>query len=294
MQQHQAIVRKREAHDTTQGGGSVNTGRDHRPKRARILNIEVDTLSKADLLQEFDRGVLVTPNADHLVLLQEDESFFRAYREADFVTIDSQIVLWASRFLNLAVPEKISGSDFLPAYCDYHRDNPNVRLFLLGGRDGVAAKAAERINSRAGRRLVVGAHSPSMNFVNDPTECDSAIEMINQSRANVLAVGLGAPKQELWIIRNRAKLPRIHSFMAIGATLDFEAGTLRRAPTWMQRSGLEWLHRLAHEPGRLWRRYLLRDTRFFWLVLRQRFGLYREPPFEEPTESSIATIVERY
>ena len=246
-------------------------------KRVRIFNIEVDAVTREELLGTFTSGFLVTPNVDHLVLLQKDAEFVRAYRSADFVTVDSQIVYWALRFLGRRVPEKISGSDFLPAYCEYHRHDHNLRMFLLGGRPGVAASAAERINSRLGYQMVVAAHSPTMEFGSDPEENKRVVAMIQECGANVLVVGLGAPKQEKWIARHRHELSGVHTFMAMGATLDFEAGTASRAPSWMSNRGVEWLYRLFQEPGRMWRRYLGRDLRFFDLLLRDRFGIYRAP-----------------
>jgi len=246
--------------------------------RVKILNIEVDNVSRNELLHLFTSGFLVTPNVDHLIQLQKNRDFFDVYRQADFVTVDSQIVYWATKFLGHPVKEKVSGSDFFPAYCDFHKNNTDVRIFLLGGRSGVALQAARNINAKAGRDIVTGAHSPSMNFATSEVECEEAISMINNSGANVLVVGLGAPKQELWIAKYRERLPGIHAFMALGATLDFEAGTVSRAPRWMSRCGLEWFYRLTREPGRMWRRYLVRDMAFFYLLIKQRLGLY-VPPF---------------
>lgn len=245
--------------------------------RVKILNIEVDNVSMDELLKSFTSGFLVTPNVDHLMQLQENQDFFNVYRRADHVTVDSQIVYLATKFLGHPVKEKVSGSDFLPAYCDFHKNNPEIRIFLLGGMPGVAQQAARNINAKAGREIVTGAHSPSMRFVTDTAECNEAIELINSSGANVLVVGLGAPKQELWIAEHRGRMPGIHSFMALGATLDFEAGTVSRSPQWMSRCGLEWLYRLYQEPGRLWKRYLVRDLPFFYLLLKQRLGLYKSP-----------------
>jgi len=245
--------------------------------RVKILNIEVDNVSMDELLNSFNSGFLVTPNVDHLMLLQENRKFFEIYQQADYVTVDSQIVNWATRFLGHPVKEKVSGSDFLPAYCDFHKNNPEIRIFLLGGMPGVAQQAARNINAKSGREIVTGAHSPSMRFVTDQAECNEAIELINSSGANVLVVGLGAPKQEIWIAEHRDRMPGIHSFMALGATLDFEAGTVSRAPRCMSCCGLEWLYRLYQEPGRLWKRYLVRDLPFFYLLLKQRLGLYKSP-----------------
>lgn len=250
--------------------------------RVPILNIAVDDLSLQELLERFDEGVLVTPNVDHLMLLQHDARLMEAYRQARFVTVDSQIVFWALRWLGRPVREKISGSDFLPAFCDYHaerlrRGEPARRLFILGGREGVAARAMQAINARVGGQLVVGALSPSMRFAEDPAECEAAMARIRDSGADTLAVGLGAPKQELWIARYRHRLPSVRIFLAVGAAIDFEAGSVPRAPRWMSRAGLEWAYRLGREPGRLWRRYLVRDPKFFRLLLADKLGRYRDP-----------------
>lgn len=103
------------------------------------------------------------------------------------------------------------------------------------------------------------------------------VETINKSGATVLAIGVGAPKQEKWICRYKDKLPNIKIFLAVGATIDFEAGQKKRSPKWVSEIGLEWLHRLLSEPKRLWKRYLLDDSLFFWLILKQKLHLYQFP-----------------
>jgi N-acetylglucosaminyldiphosphoundecaprenol N-acetyl-beta-D-mannosaminyltransferase len=249
----------------------------------RIFNISVDDISLDDLLCRFTSGMLVTPNVDHLILLQHNEAFYDAYQKADFVTVDSQIVFWALKLLGRGVKEKISGSDFLPAFCDHlalmNFRNPQTvaSVFLLGGRQGVALEAMNRINSRVKSNLVIAAHSPSMNFGNDPAESSAVVEMVNNSGATALVVGLGAPKQEIWIANHRHLMPNVKQFLAVGASIDFEANVLARSPRWMSRFGLEWLFRLYKEPKRLWRRYLVRDPQFFWLVFKDRLSLYKNP-----------------
>jgi exopolysaccharide biosynthesis WecB/TagA/CpsF family protein len=120
---------------------------------------------------------------------------------------------------------------------------------------------------------VVGAHSPSFGFEKNEQECQELIEEIKNSGATVLAVGVGAPKQEKWIYKYKEQLPNIKIFLAIGATLDFEAGNKKRAPKWVTEIGLEWLHRLLSEPKRLWKRYLIGGPIFCWLILKQKFNL---------------------
>ena len=251
-------------------------------RRVPLLNIEVDDLDMDELLACFDEGLLVTPNVDHLMLLQHDCELMSAYQSARFVTVDSQVLYFAMRWLGRPVKAKLSGSDILPAFCWHHAararaGSPSARLFLLGGEPGVATGAQAAINDRVGFPLVVGALSPSMRFVDDESEIQAAIDAIRSSGADTLAVGLGAPKQEIWIQRHRDRVPGVRRFLAIGGALAFEAGTMTRAPHWMSASGLEWLHRLSREPQRLWRRYLLRDVAFFKLLLRERLGRYRNP-----------------
>ena len=187
-------------------------------------------------------------------------AFLSAYRKADFITSDSKYVYWALGWIGRRIQEKVSGSDIVPTFCQHHRDNPDVKIFLLGAAPGIAQKARERINAARGREVVVGAHGPSMNFVNDEAEIAEAICDDQRIAARpCLIVGLGAPKQEIWMDRYRTAMPNVKVFMGVGATIDYEADAVVRAPRWMTRNGLEWVYRMTTEPRRYWRRYL-RDT----------------------------------
>ena len=244
--------------------------------RSRMLNVWVDNLSMKQLMATLDKGIVFTLNPDHLYHLQRNRDFYDAYRQADFITSDSKYVYWGLGWIGRRIQEKVSGSDIVPAYCAHHRDNPAVRVFMLGAAPGIAQKALEVINTREGREVVVGAHSPSMNFVKDEREIADVIRIINDSGATCLIIGLGAPKQEIWITRYRSAMPNVKVYMGVGATIDYEAGAVDRAPRWMTRIGLEWLYRITTEPKRYWRRYL-RDMEYFWLLLLDGLGLYRSP-----------------
>lgn len=239
--------------------------------KVNILNTEIDNLSLTELLEDLECGIVFTPNVDHIIKLREDREFREAYNGANYVVCDGQILLYSSWFLGTPLKQKISGSDFFPAFYNYHKHNKNIKIFLLGAGEGVAQKAQAKINQKVGSEIVVGAYSPSYHFEKNELECLQIIEIIQSSGATVLAIGVGAPKQEKWIYKYREKLTNIKIFLAIGATLDFEAGNLRRAPKWMSNVGLEWLFRLILEPRRLWKRYLVDDMPFFWLILKQKF-----------------------
>ena len=254
---------------------------DRRWHRSRILNAWVDSLTVQEIVEELSGGILFTLNPDHLYWLQRNPEFAAAYRNATVVSSDSKYVYWGLGFLGRAIKQKSSGSDIVPAYWRHHAPNPDVKIFLLGAKPGIAEKARQRINSLAGREIVVGAHGPSFSFVDDEQETAAAIKMINDCEATCLIVGLGAPKQEIWINRHRSRMPGVKVYMGVGATIDYEAEAVRRAPTWMTRNGLEWIYRMATEPRRYWRRYT-RTLEFFWLVLLDRFGLYSPPSFTSP------------
>jgi len=241
-------------------------------KQINLLNISIDNLSTRELLEELKTGGIVfTPNVDHLIKLQKDQEFYQAYNHAKYKICDSQILYFASKFLGTPLKEKISGSDLFPAFYKYYKNDLNIKIFLLGAATGVAKKAQDNINTLLGRNMIVGAYSPSFGFEKNAKECQQIIDAINNSGSTVLAIGVGAPKQEKWIVKYKEQMPNIKIFLAIGATLDFEAGHKKRSPKWMSEVGLEWFYRLLAEPQRLWKRYLVESLPFFWLILQQKF-----------------------
>jgi exopolysaccharide biosynthesis WecB/TagA/CpsF family protein len=248
-------------------------------KAVKLLNTSIHNLSQQELLAKLTQygGFVITPNVDHLVKLQKDAEFLEVYNQATYRVCDSKILQYASRFLGNPIEEKISGSDFFPAFYRYNRHDRKIRIFLLGAGDGIAQKAQARINHKVGRKIVIDTYSPPLGFEHDEAECQRIVQKIERSGATVLAAGLGSPKQEKWIAKYRHQLKNVKIFLAIGATIDFEAGYKPRAPKWMSEIGLEWLYRLLLEPKRLWRRYLVDDMFFFWLVLQQKLRLYESP-----------------
>ena len=140
-----------------------------------VLNTKILEITQSDLLAHLDRGVLITPNLDHLIKLQKDREFYDAYRKAEWVVCDSRILYFLSKLLKRSFPEAIPGSSFFTAFYEYHRNDPNCKIFLLGAREGIAKKAMERINDKMGREIVVGAHSPSFGFEKHEDECEELL-----------------------------------------------------------------------------------------------------------------------
>jgi N-acetylglucosaminyldiphosphoundecaprenol N-acetyl-beta-D-mannosaminyltransferase len=218
------------------------------------------------LVQSGEGGAVFTPNVDHVVLAEENDRMRQAYARASLSLVDGMPLLWASHLLGDPLPEKVSGSDFTPLILGRAAQR-GWRVFFLGGGPGVATLARDRLSEQVPALQVVGVDAPRIE-VNDPdVKQEQLVRRIEAARPHLVLVALGAPKQEIWIDLVREKLkPAV--LLAVGASLDFLAGTTPRAPRWMSRSGLEWLFRLGLEPRRLWQRYLLRDPKFLMIVGR--------------------------
>lgn len=245
--------------------------------KVKILNIGLQDISEQEMLQRLRRGVLITPNVDQMVKLQKDRAFYEIVKKAEWVVCDSKILLICSKLLGTPLKESIPGSSFFQHYYMHHKNDESCKIFLLGAMDGVAVKAMENINRKVGRNIVVGAYSPSYGFEKKEDENEAIYRMINKSGANVVVVGVGCPKQEKWIDAHKAQMPGVELWMALGATIDFEAGNVRRAPKWMQKLALEWFYRFLMEPKRMFKRYFIDDMKFFWYLGKQILGIYKNP-----------------
>lgn len=246
-------------------------------KSIKILNTQILSITQKTLLGELKKGVLFTPNLDHLVKIQKDRDFYNLYLKAEWVICDSKILYLATKLLKNPLPEAIPGSSFFTAFYEYHKENPNCKIFLLGAMDGVAQTAMKKINEKTGRQIIVGAMSPSYGFEKKKEENELIYKAINESGANVVLVGVGAPKQEKWIFTHKGKMPNVDIWMALGATIDFEAGNIKRAPKIYQKLALEWFYRFLKEPRRMFKRYFIDDMKFFWYFGKQLIGIYRNP-----------------
>jgi N-acetylglucosaminyldiphosphoundecaprenol N-acetyl-beta-D-mannosaminyltransferase len=238
--------------------------------KIKLFGMEIDPLRMPQAVKQVMAWVeageqrcryVVTPNVDHAVMFQENAALRDAYRDAALVLADGAPVIWASRLLRRALPGRVAGSDLTPAIFAAAKKSRPLRTFLLGAGPGVAKRAAERIEARWSGVQVVGTYSPPLWFERNDSENAAIIERINAVSPDLLVLGLGAPKQELWIQRFAPQL-KASVALCVGATIDFLAGEKSRAPRLLQHVGLEWLHRVATEPRRLFRRYA-RDAWIF-------------------------------
>ena len=241
--------------------------------RIKFLNTEVDNLTMDEAIENINGLILkrapsyvVTPNVDHIVKLEKDEELRKVYADADLILTDGMPLIWISKLKSNPIKEKVSGSDLFPRVCKLAADK-GYSVFLLGAAEGVAKKAADNLKIEYPKLNISGTYSPSYGFENNIDEINYIISMINKAKPDILAVGLGAPKQEKFIYKYKNEL-NVPVSLAIGASIDFEAGNVDRAPKWMQNHGLEWLYRLCKEPKRMFKRYLIDDLKIFNIALK--------------------------
>lgn len=206
-------------------------------------------------------ALICTGNLDHLVTLQRDAEFRAIYEGAELVLADGMPVVWLSR-LGRGTPlrERVAGSDLFWELARLSAES-GARLFFLGGAPGAAERAADAARARYPSLQLAGQYAPPLAEFGTEAEQERIRTTIRTARPDILLVALGAPKQEKWIAANK-ELLGVPVSIGVGGSFEMAGGLVRRAPAWMQRTGLEWLHRLAQEPGRLWRRYLCRDLPF--------------------------------
>ena len=191
-------------------------------------------------------------------------------KNADLVTADGMPIVLLSKLLRNPLPERVTGADMVPAICRRCAEE-GLSVYVLGGDREAIEEALRKLKVESLKLKVVGI-DPA--FVKLGEEQPEIVERINAAKPDVLFVALGNPKQELWMGRNKEKLD-VGAMIGIGGTFNFLAGRVKRAPKWMQKSGLEWIYRIIQEPGRLWRRYAYGLVKFGWLSLRAMAGGYR-------------------
>lgn len=236
------------------------------PAVVPILGVPVHNVTYAGTLALIGQYIaeghprqICTVNPEFVMAAQADAGFMSILRGADLCVPDGVGLLWAARWLGQPLRERVAGSDLVPMLAG-EAAGQGWRLFLLGAADGVAARTAEMLKARYPGLIVTGVWAGSPR----PEDDEAAVGRIRQAGADILLVAYGAPAQDKWIERNRDRLG-VPVAMGVGGAFDFITGTARRAPVWMQRLGLEWLHRLIAQPWR-WRR-MLALPRFAWAVV---------------------------
>jgi N-acetylglucosaminyldiphosphoundecaprenol N-acetyl-beta-D-mannosaminyltransferase len=234
------------------------------------IQIQNETLASATfkIIASAEKGikcVVVTPNVDHVLRLQKDPLLKRAYDAASYVFADGMPVVWASRLLGHPLAERVTGADLLPALVQAAAPK-RLKVMLFGAPEGHAEKAKQMLNSKFPGCLIE-AYCPPYGFEKTEEENLKALKAISNFHPDLLFVGLGSPKQEVWVQSHLNQI-QAHVILNVGAAISFAAGEIGRAPSWMQKSGTEWIFRMFSEPRRLIPRYLSNFV-FFRLLVRE-------------------------
>jgi N-acetylglucosaminyldiphosphoundecaprenol N-acetyl-beta-D-mannosaminyltransferase len=247
-------------------------------KRIQLFGVEIDPVTMKETVQQVFAWIaqqernchfIVTPNVDHIVKVQDDVGLQAAYQKASLIITDGRPVMWAANALGEDISEVVTGSDLVPAIFDFaHEHQRPIRVYLLGAMPGVADRAKAVIHGQWRYVEVVGTHSPDFGFEKDASKCQNICSAINDSHADVLVIGLGAPKQELWVTKFAPQLS-VKVALCVGATIDFIAGEKARSPIWVRKIGMEWMHRMFSEPKRLGKRYMIDAIRFPVIVYQE-------------------------
>lgn len=243
--------------------------------RIKFMNTDIDNLTMAETLNEIDKLIqkkncsyVVTPNVDHIVRLEKDEELQKVYKNASLILTDGKPLIWISKWYKTPIKEKISGSDLFPRVCQLAA-NKNYTMYLLGAAEGVADTAAKNLMKKYPGLNIVGTYSPPFGFEKNKQEMNKIKTQIQDVHPDILIVGLGCPKQEKFMYYHCKELGVPISF-CLGASIDFEAGNIKRAPKWMSNHGLEWLYRFSKEPKRLFKRYFVDDLKIIQVARKYR------------------------
>ena len=242
--------------------------------RIHFMGIEIDNLTRDELVERvFDSIKSRTPvqvvgvNVDQIIGVHKNNISKKIFLNSYLVFVDGKPIKWMCSLLRKPIKERITGPDFMEYICK--RAAPfGMKIFLLGAGPGVAQKCGEILQERYPGIVVVGAYSPPFGFQNDLKEMNKINSMLKQSDADMLFVGMGSPKQDIFIYENMYKYEIPVSF-SMGAALDFIAGNVKRAPRWMIHCGLEWFYRVLQDPKRLWKRYFINDMKIIPMFIKE-------------------------
>ena len=242
-------------------------------RRVNVAGCQIDRLDMADTLARCEEliaapGVAqhVAINAAKVVAMQDDPELRAIVESCEVVSADGQAIVWASKLLSDPLPERVAGIDLMEALLELS-ERKGYRVYFLGARPEVLSEAMERVRSRHPGLALAGARD---GYFGDD-EGAAVAEEIRAASPDILFVAMSSPKKEYWLSRHGRAIG-VPFIMGVGGAVDVLAGRTRRAPMILQRAGLEWAYRLAQEPRRLFKRYLTTNSRFAWLVLRQRLG----------------------
>ena len=244
-------------------------------KKQKLLNTYVNNVSMNQTIAAIEsmiasnqKSYIVAINIDVVMKIENDSYLKKIVDSADMVLVDGKPLIWISKMHKQPVKAKISGSDLVPVLCEVAAKK-NYTIFILGGKDGIAEKAKKNLEMKHPDIRIVGTYAPPFGFEKDEQELKKTNDIITQANPDILIACFGCPKQEKYIYENIEKYNAKVSICA-GATVDFLAGNVKRAPKWMSEHGLEWFYRFLQEPKRMFKRYFVDDLKILKLIFKYK------------------------
>lgn len=238
-----------------------------------IMNCPIHPLTMDQTITEIENNIKlnkqihhVVVNAAKLVNMQTDKTLYDSVVNCDIINADGQSIVWASRILRQPLPERVAGADLMINLMDLAGEK-GYKVFLFGAKEEIVSKVAKMYRDKFGNQVIAGYR----NGYYAEGEEETIAKMIAESAAQMLFVAISSPKKEIFL--NKYKdIIKIPFIMGVGGTFDVISGHIKRAPIWMQKAGLEWLYRTYQEPKRMWKRYLITNTKFIELLFREKFS----------------------
>lgn len=244
-------------------------------QKQQLLNTYVNNLTMSEtidaveeLIKSEKKSYVVAINVDVVIKIENDPYLKKIVDNADMVLVDGKPLVWISNFYGKPLKAKISGSDLVPLLCE-EASKKQYSIFIIGGKERVAEQAKQNLEKRLPGIRIVGTYAPTYGFEKNDAELNKINTLISEAKPDLLIACFGCPKQEKWIFENISKYDAKVSICA-GATVDFLAGNIKRAPRWMSEHGLEWLYRFLQEPKRMFKRYFIDDMKIFRLILKYK------------------------
>lgn len=244
-------------------------------EKQQLLNTYVNNVDMTEILSEIDKMIMsgkksyiVSINVDVVMKIENDSYLKKITDNADMVLVDGKPLVWIAKWHKKPVKAKISGSDLVPLLCEKAADK-GYSMFIIGGKNGVAQQAKRNLEKKLPGINIVGTYAPPFGFEKNDIELEKINKIISDAHPDILIVCFGCPKQEKWIYENYQKYNAKVSICA-GATVDFLAGNVNRAPKWMSEHGLEWFYRFLMEPKRMFKRYFVDDVKIIKLIRKYK------------------------
>jgi N-acetylglucosaminyldiphosphoundecaprenol N-acetyl-beta-D-mannosaminyltransferase len=241
--------------------------------RIQMLNSYIDNLTMLQSLNLIDQAVSdgkhihhSVVNAGKIVAMHSDVQLRESVNSADLINADGQAVIWASKLLGKPLKERVAGIDLMENLVELAHQK-NYKIYCLGAKEEVVSKVVSHYKEKYSPKIIAGYRNGYFTKEEEP----KIAKEIAESGANILLVAITSPKKENFLYENRETLKVVNFIMGVGGSFDVVSGLVKRAPLWMQRSGLEWFYRLIQEPKRMWKRYLIGNSKFIFLILKEKF-----------------------